>query len=384
MKISVKNLRIAMIVLNLVFALGFAIHYGYGMAPEKVAEWVPFLSGESVTEVVQLRDPKSFQYREGQGGRVKEDPGSQVRVVGLYLQPVKPLPPPPPVDPTISDTVDDPDPEDEGPVEGGPLARDNWEYVQAIIFPENPKLSRVTIAKKPGETTTSSSRYRSRYSQSSRRTTSKSRSRAPAETLLINVSDRHFIDEEKDLDFWIDSVDIDRLVYWIDDPKKMYALPFTMDSWWREKGREDGTLGPRPEEDSEEDGEGEKKEKKHFEVVPANYEDLRDQEYEEIKKGKTLGEDGYIKAVDLAERRGKSASKATRSKFSSRRTSAAKTASSGKAPPPPTKSKPKSKAEQMQDLGSAVKDALNSDKASAKDKEELRKLNRALKGSPRK
>jgi hypothetical protein len=204
----------------------------------------------------------------------------------------------------------------------------------------------------------------------------------PAETLVINVADRHYKDEEKELDFWIHSVDLKNLVYWTPDqgPKKMYALPFTMDSYWHEKK----VLGPRPDEEGDE----EDQKKIFFEHVPVDYEDLREKEYAERLKGKNPDDEkAHIKPVDLSARRNSKGARSSRSKYSSKSSSKSKysSKSSGSKNPSSAKTvKPKSEAEQMKDLGGAVKEALNSDKTSAKEKQQLREIEKVFKGTRRK
>jgi hypothetical protein len=400
MRISIKHVRVALIGANLALALAFAFHYAYSMAPESVAKWVGFLAPEQRTMALALRDPLSFRYREGQRP-TKEDPASAVSAVAVWVQPQKKIDsPPPPLDGEKAPTDETPETATgEGPQEGGPLAKD-WEYVHAVIVPDDPLLSFATLAKKDatsGEGTAPGSRAggtsgrnpsvpSSRYRRGS--TAGKTSLIAQTdEPLIVYLRRRHYVDEERGLDFWVESIDAERFVYWTDDPKKMFVLKFKSGSDWVEEGREKHLpeIAPPKEADEEKSaGDGaEDEEKPHIVLVPRDFQDLREKDYEKIKAGEKPA--GHLEAVDLTkERRAREKAGAVRTpNIAGGGAAGIPSKYPGGQPPAGQPGAPaKSEAEQKADLGKAIKDALTSDKATAEDKAKLQETQEMIQGKP--
>ena len=396
MKISVKSLRIAMIAVNLVLALGFTIHYGYSMHPDEVAKWVPFLSAPDAKDETNYRQLGMFKFK-GPKRRVQADPGAEVRVVGVWLQPNKPKPPPPPPPPKDPEDVPKEEPGDEDqPTEGGPLADKGWAYVFAILTPENPRESRVILEKKNQEagsgssTKTGSVRSRFQSKSSSKRGSSRYSKGRNNDSFVVYLNNYHYQDEDRELDFWVHDVNHKHLVYWMDGkPKERYFLMYDSDSWYLEKTRDESLIEEKEEEKDDEDGE-EEKEKPFFRVVRQDIEDRRAEEYKLLSEGKRP-QTNFIESVDLGDGKKKTGFRgnSSRSRYGARSSGSSKSSGTTKTSPykkttstKKTETTPKSKEEQMKKLGSTMKAALDSDKVSEKDKKDLRKLENMIKGDP--
>lgn len=188
--------------------------------------------------------------------RYRPDPDrtSQARRVGDMTAVAARLQPPRPRPVSALDAgespVPPPAPEPEPAVAGGPLA-ESWEYISCFHRPDHPRRSRGVIRRKADAKRTSagSSRRivrrtsrtttrRTTSSRSSRRTTSR-RSRSAGTTVSFRVGERHILREDLELDFWVESADPERLVYWIDGETRpsRYVLERSRDSLYDRRGK---------------------------------------------------------------------------------------------------------------------------------------------------
>jgi len=267
---------------------------------------------ESVS--VELKKPSSFKYTDKDLVQ-PESSESKVRASAAWLMPKPPAPPvvaTEPTDPVEEEEEEEPETKDGEPIEGGPLQKDNWNYVHGIIFSETPLKSWIRLEKKDEQKTStlpSPSRYSrgrsssSRSSSSIRRSSSssKSRSASSANTITLTLEDRWFQDEEKGLDFKVHSVDADKIIYWTDNPNRKYSLPRVSESYFLEETREERRLAPKKEEEEEEEGEGEE-EKKFFKRFPKGTRPLekREEDYRKLLAGQETT--GFLEPKQLGEK----------------------------------------------------------------------------------
>jgi len=267
---------------------------------------------ESVS--VELKKPSSFKYTDKDLVQ-PESSESKVRASAAWLMPKPPAPPvvaTEPTDPVEEEEEEEPETKDGEPIEGGPLQKDNWNYVHGIIFSETPLKSWIRLEKKDEQKTStlpSPSRYSrgrsssSRSSSSIRRSSSssKSRSASSANTITLTLEDRWFQDEEKGLDFKVHSVDADKIIYWTDNPNRKYSLPRVSESYFLEETREERRLAPKKEEEEEGEGEGEE-EKKFFKRFPKGTRPLekREEDYRKLLAGQETT--GFLEPKQLGEK----------------------------------------------------------------------------------
>ena len=269
MKVNINTIRILFILVNLGIIAFIVIGYVEGMGLYPGDKGPDAGSGSSNDG---LKSPAGFVYAEADYVQ-PESRETRLRSAASWLIPARPVPPTPIDSVTTGAAEEDPvEPEtaDGEPIEGGPLEKDNWHYVHAFIFPENPLKSWIRLEKKDENKSTpsTSSRYSrgrtsSSRSSSLRRSSSSSKIRSE-NTITLNIEERWYVDEEKGLDFKIDSVSHNELVYWTDNPKRMYKLVKVSESFYLEESREEQRLEPKKEEEGE-DGEKEKEEKEKLE-----------------------------------------------------------------------------------------------------------------------
>ena len=403
MKVNVNTIRILFILVNLGVTSFIVLGYLEGLG---VVGGVDAGGGFSGSSEGGLKSPAAFVYAESDYVQ-PESRESRLRSVSSWLMPERPAPPVPvdsgPTKP-VEEEVVEPETEPGKPIEGGPLQKENWQYVHGIIFPENPLKSWIRLEKKAENksptTTSSSSRFSrsrtssSRSSSSLRRSSSSSkiRSASSENTITLVLEKRWFKDEEKGLEFYVHSVAEDEIIYWTDNPKRMYSLPRVSESYYIEVTRGE-TLAPKKEEEEEEEEEGETKEdkeKKFFQRYPLGTRplDKREEDYRKRLSGEETA--GFLKPTNLgAEPVGKGSgpvrvrtpvSSSTGSKSSSssyRKPSTASTKTS-------SAKKPLSQAEQSAQLGKALKDAEKSGKLTDSDRKQLGKIKDLLKGKDKK
>lgn len=290
MRISVTQLRVLLLVVNVVLAGGLL--YKALAAHNVIALFQGGVESESHPAAVEL---SRFVYVPDEGLTGRQDPTAQVMRVSSDLQPVKPEPPKPVGEPELTEKGEEgTDAASEEELPEGPLAEE-WEYVYYIAWQGDDSGVRNFAQLRKKEAEKATNRFSSRNT-TSRLRTSRTRTRVSTrstrrtakkpDTVSFLVSDRHIQNEEFDLDFWVHSADHEKLVYWMPGrPSKRYALPYTHEGSYLAQGPMRREL--RPEEDEEKDEE--KEDKKHFYIIQreANPEEAREKRYEEIITGKT-------------------------------------------------------------------------------------------------
>lgn len=394
MKVNVNTIRILFILANLGITAFVVLGYVEGMGFIENAD-AP--GGSSAKE---LKNPVAFVYTEADYVQ-PESRESRLRSAATWLMPERPAPPVPidtgPTEPA-GEEPEEPEAPPGEPIEGGPLQKENWEYVHGIIFPDNPLKSWIRLEKKEENkpATTSSSRFsRSRTSSSRssslRRSSSSSkiRSSSSENTITLVLEKRWFKDEEKGLEFYVHDVAEDKIIYWTDNPKRMYSLPRVSESYYIEVTRGE-TLAPKKEEEEEEE-EGETKEdreKKFFQRYPLGTRPL-DQREEDYRK-RLAGEEtaGFLKPTNLGQDPAQKGPVRVRTPASSTSGSRSSSSSYRKPSSSSTKTssakKPLSAAEQSAQLGKALKEAEKSGKMTDSDRKQLGKIKEMLKGKDKK
>ncbi|MEC9033003.1 MAG: hypothetical protein VYB15_14085 [Planctomycetota bacterium] len=315
MNLNVNTVRILLMGVNLGVTVFIVTGYLGGMGLPGISSMFSAGSEEEAESVsVELKKPSSFKYTDKDLVQ-PESSESKVRASAAWLMPKPPAPPvvaTEPTDPVEEEEEEEPETKDGEPIEGGPLQKDNWNYVHGIIFSETPLKSWIRLEKKDEQKTStlpSPSRYSrgrsssSRSSSSIRRSSSssKSRSASSANTITLTLEDRWFQDEEKGLDFKVHSVDADKIIYWTDNPNRKYSLPRVSESYFLEETREERRLAPKKEEKKEGEGEGEE-EKKFFKRFPKGTRPLekREEDYRKLLAGQETT--GFLEPKQLGEK----------------------------------------------------------------------------------
>ena len=189
MKVNVNTIRILFMLVNLGVTTFIVLGYLEGMGIVGGAESSGSFSGSSSGG---LKSPAAFVYAESDYIQ-PESRESRLRSVSSWLMPERPAPPVA-VDSGLTEPVEEeaeePETEPGKPIEGGPLQKENWQYVHGIIFPGNPLKSWIRLEKKQenkSPTTSSSSRF-SRSRTSSSRSSSLRRSSSSSKICLLYTS----------------------------------------------------------------------------------------------------------------------------------------------------------------------------------------------------
>lgn len=287
MRISVNQLRVLLLIVNLVLA-GSLVYKALGAYKVTDVLLGSDAPSESHPQAVRL---EKFKYVEEKFTRT--NPTSAVVSAATDLQPQKP--PPPELKKPALDVTDGEDGTDEVKIADlpeGPLAKD-WEYVHYILRHDDPTKTQARVRKKSDDKKGTARRTgtfprpttstRSSRTRSTRSSLSKSRYRKKkVDSVSFLVSDREIDNEDLEVHFWVHSADQEKLVYWMPGkPDKLYALPFKPEGSYLRLGPMRKEL--RPEEDEDEDEEDEE-EKKNFYIIrtDANPEAAREQRYREI------------------------------------------------------------------------------------------------------
>ena len=137
MKVNVNTIRILFILVNLGVTAFIVVGYLEGLGVVGGADASASFAGSSDGG---LKSPAAFVYAESDYVQ-PESRESRLRSVASWLMPERPAPPAP-IDSgpkeTAEEEVEEPETEPGKPIEGGPLQKENWQYVHGIIFPENP------------------------------------------------------------------------------------------------------------------------------------------------------------------------------------------------------------------------------------------------------
>jgi len=301
MRLKVHQLRIALIAVNLILA-GSAAAYAF----------TKYNDLRQKRESVKIIDPKTLVVREGEiTGRTRVP---ELTIVAERLIPRKPPEIPEPGDKdgaTDTPSVDVEKIEELGP---GPLG-DHWEYVFFILMPDDPMNNLVILRKKeasgaqPGPAAAASKQAgpRPRATLRPQRVNLAQRKGAGAmqaagDSLTFTVGQRWYKNDAVDpvVDIYVHSADAKQLVYWVPDaPQKMYALPRATHSWYYDEPEKGLRPPPKPE------GEEEEKTKGHFVHRPAGWEDMKEEEYQAMLKGKPAGPNMKLTGPQELEKDGK-------------------------------------------------------------------------------
>ncbi len=396
MKLSVSTTRVVMVGLNIALAIGLLIHYSYSMWPDVLNKAAPWLF-TSKTEVasVEIIDPASLVET---GNEDFDEPPSSTSQLSVFHNWVQPKKIPVVVKQEEEPVIDEPriDEGSDEPIEGGPLAEKNWEYATAMLYPNSPERSIVMLRQKAPEedektAKTSSTRTRT---YGTRRTPTVVRSRGTTskgadDPLWLKIARRHFVDEERELDFFIHSADPEELVYWTKargGPKTMYVLKRAKPPgyWDKLSGERRVKLGDEPEE--------EEGKPKLILRLDKNYKDQREKHYQEIVTDGATPDDKRIIPTDLKNRRAPSKSSVTRpgstpsrySKSGSGSTSSSKSKyskspSSDSGTGSSAKPKTPEKKATIKDLNNTINDIKSRKDLTPKQKEDLKQLDKLQK-----
>ncbi len=313
MKLNVNTVRILLMGVNLGVTVFIVTGYLGGMGISSM-----FSAGsdeEAASVSVELKNPTSFKYTDKDLVQ-SESAEKKVLASAAWLMPKPPAPPvvaTEPTDPVEEEEEEEPETKDGEPIEGGPLQKDNWNYVHGIIFSETPLKSWIRLEKKDEKKASSlpsPSRYSrgrsssSRSSSSIRRSSSSSkvRSASSANTITLTLEDRWFVDEERGLDFKVHYVDADKIIYWTDNRNRKYSLPRVSESYFLEETREERRLAPKKDEAEEGEEKEAEEEKKFFKRYPKGTRplDKREEDYQRLLAGQETT--GFLEPKNLGEK----------------------------------------------------------------------------------
>jgi hypothetical protein len=368
-RLNPLHLRIGLLVLNLVAAVGVPAYAALRF----------WKMGDDVGSI-DLADPADLVFREGETAAVMGRGPSQLIAVAGWVMPSRQAAEAPGAGELTPDasTVERP-PEDPKELQPGPLAIEphNLEYYWSIVRKDDPQGNQVALRKKDaaagagGPGAVASTRTTVRRTTTSQRPARvsvggrKQLGGQPSDAVSFFVRDRRYTDKERNLDFMIHSADEKQFVYWMpEDPKKMYALQKVSDSLYYT----DKEKGLRPPEKTAEDLAAEEEETKHFIFLDTRNPNAREEEYQEMLKGKPGGPllspkksaEGKAQVPGASEGAGASPSRPVPS-FGRKNTGT----------PPRTV--------MTDDEKQQLREALQSPKMTPKDREELQK---ALRGAP--
>jgi hypothetical protein len=289
LRFNATQLRILVLVVNLLMALGvpsFALYGFFGSSHSESVEIVDVEKlkmrkeevtvGPSAVQRISIVPNWLIQ-------KVESGPIDKATVVGTGKPPEQPT-------------------KEDGALDPGPLG-ESWDYVFYILRGD-PLDNLVTLKKKdpnaaPGGAPGSgpgSTRSNTRLSTRTPIRTSKvgtARKIGPAQPsdrISFLVSDRRYKNDDLALNFYIHSADEKEFVYWVEEtgPNKKFSLKFVKPGSYL-AGPEEG-LRPLPVEKPE-DGSltPEESVEKHFRKVPINYESQKEKEYDEMLKGAKAG-----------------------------------------------------------------------------------------------
>ncbi len=321
MKLNVNTVRILMMGVNLGVTVFIVTGYLGGMGMPSISSMFSDGSAEEGAALsVELKKAGDFKYTDKDLVE-PESAESKVRASAAWLMPKPPAPPvvaTEPTDPVEEEEEEEPETKDGEPIEGGPLQKDNWNYVHGIIFSETPLKSWIRLEKKDEQKTSSlpsPSRYSRGRSSSSRSSSSRSsssirrssssskgRSASSANTITLTLEDRWFVDEEKGLDFKVHHVDADKIIYWTDNPNRKYSLPRVSESYFLEETREERRLAPKKDEEEEGEEKEAEEEKKFFKRFPKGTRPLekREEDYRKLLAGEETT--GFLEPKQLGEK----------------------------------------------------------------------------------
>ncbi|HVR73432.1 MAG TPA: hypothetical protein VMT52_03835 [Planctomycetota bacterium] len=282
MKMSVTQLRVLVLTLNLLLAAGVPAFAYYG-----------YKRGWDLKETARIEDLNKFL--PGREAGTMPNSAGRVAIVATWLQP---KPPPAIGDPSPKETDGTPGaeaaaaPRSPDGLEAGPLGEQGWEY-HFYLLRADPLRNYVILKKKDAANPMSPpgvSRARSTIRPPVRARTGRPlgniKVQSPSDQISFHIKQREFKNEELGLHFMIHSADRNQFVYWIPaEPKRHYALPFTHESQY-DKNPSDGLRPPEktPEEKAFEEQEGEKK--NPFIYRTPDWESQIEKDYQDALDGK--------------------------------------------------------------------------------------------------
>ena len=286
MKMSVTQLRVLVLVLNILVAAGVPAFAYYG-----------YTRGGSIKEKAKIEELSKFL--PGREAGTMPNSAGRVAIVATWLQPRPPAAigdlPPKEKDGTPgaeATTV----PRGPDGLEAGPLAEQGWEY-HFYLLRSNPLHNYVILKKKdaanpliPAGTLSSASKTGQRIRPPARgnlrgKGTGNIKVQGPSDQISFHIEKREFKDDELGLHFMIHSSDRNQFVYWMSaEPKKRYALPFTHESQY-DKNPSDGLRPPEKSADEKTLEDGVKKVNPFIYRTP-DWESQREKDYQDALDGK--------------------------------------------------------------------------------------------------
>lgn len=285
MKMSVTQLRVLVLTLNLLLAAGvpaFA-YYSYSRVSH-------------IKETAKIEDLSKFL--PGREAGTMPNSAGRVAIVATWLMP---KPAPAIGDPLPKDKDGTPGaevaavPRSPDGLEAGPLGEQGWEY-HFYLLRGNPLDNYVILKKKdaanpmtPPGGGLASSKARPSIRAPARTRGGKSlgniRVQGPSDQVSFHISLREFKNEELGLHFMIHSSDRNQFVYWLPaEPKRHYALPFTHESQY-DKNPSDGLRPPEKTAEEKAAEEGVKKVNPFIYRTP-EWESQREKDYQDALDGK--------------------------------------------------------------------------------------------------
>ncbi len=278
MGFSVTQLRIGILLLNLLLTLAVGAQAYYGI----------FHPLEVTPALKDSPNPNDLKYIEGSG--IASGPGQTSQVVEIVRRLRTEVPPPlPPSDEEKKE--DEPPPVmDEDGLTPGPLD-EKWEYVHCIIYRENPERNRATLQKKSAAGTKTPVRIRPTTrtirSSSIRSRTSAIRRTIPgvASNLKTLKAGKPWIDQEEDINVWVHEITPLKFIYEDKTTKRRHALVREQESIYEEEAGEIRKLKNKEEESDPKDqvAKDGKTDEKHFHPDRPSF------DYEAWKSGQTGG-----------------------------------------------------------------------------------------------
>ena len=292
--LSVTQLRLIIVAANLVLTVTLVL---------KAIDSYGFF-GWGANDEPEEKNPKrielaKFEYRNQDFSPTKKSGAVEIAMAAGKLQATKPKV----LTPSTPETVDTPSADDSGEkqvaYDGGPLEEKGWEYTNYIFWPQKPLETLVYLTKKEEKKSPRNSRRnirtsgsRGRPTRTTRRNTRTGRNKRSASTrrrqttptISSTVGDRWVISEEHDLEFFIDSADREKLVYWMEgSPGELYALKYKASPGWLSEEDRTKIKAPKSEDD-----ESEKEEKKKHFFRSGYLDGDREADYRKMRLGKEV------------------------------------------------------------------------------------------------
>ena len=290
MRVTATQLRILILVVNLLLALGVPSFALYGF----------FFSSASHSEPVEIVDVEKLRMRKDEEKPPGPNSPTRIAIVGTWLnQKTKEIieGPGPAGVAKIDESTQGKEAKSGGALEPGPLG-ESWDYA-FFILRSDPLDNLVTLKKKdPNAASPSPGAPGSTRSSTRIRTATPVRTKVggprkigvgqPSDRITFLIRERLYKNDDLGVNFFIHSADANQFVYWMEDtgPNRKFALKYFRESIFLT----DPEPGLRPPaEKPPEDGSEPVPEKKHFRPVPITYESQIENEYQDLLKGGKVG-----------------------------------------------------------------------------------------------